>query len=221
MGALWSTTEEETQEARGSLLAALVRAIDLRRLSPYHASAAGKTRGREHGPAAGRAVRIGVWLPEDERMREHGARRPGQWVRFILHTDDTPSRAALAFAIGVFIAWTPAFGFHTLLALAIAFLFGLNRVAVLAGTFVNNPWTFVPIYTVSAWLGSFMTGAEVSAPRLEGKTWSHVFDFLAQCRPWIVPLTMGTVVLGLTSALVSFPVVLYGIRWYRALRQTG
>ena len=222
MGALWSDSDEQTGESpESSPLAALVRAIDLRRLSPYHASAAGKTRRREHGSAAGRAVRIGVWLPEDERMREHGAKRLGDWLRFILHTDDTPPRAALAFAIGVFIAWTPILGFHTLLALAIAFLFGLNRVAVLAGTFVNNPWTFVPIYTAAGWLGSLLTGSKVSLPRLEGKTWSHVFDFLAQCRPWIVPLTTGTLVLGSACALLSFPIVLYGIRWYRTLRQAG
>jgi uncharacterized protein (DUF2062 family) len=221
LGALWSTTDGGDGGDEGGLLAALVRAIDLRRLSLYHASAARKTGRQEHGSVAGRAVRIGVWLPEDERMREYGAKRFGEWMRFILHTDDTPRRAALAFAVGVFIAWTPALGFHTLLALAIAFLFGLNRVAVVAGTFVNNPWTFVPIYTVSAWLGSFMTGKEMSAPRLEGKTWSHVFDFLTQCRPWIVPMTVGTLVLGLACALVSFPVILYGIRWYRTLRQAG
>ena len=222
MGALWSETDGNADEdVRGDPLAALLRAIDLRRLSPYHASAAGKTKRRETGSVAGRAVRIGVWLPEDERMREYGAKRLGEWLRFILHTNDTPQRAALAFAIGVFIAWTPALGFHTLLALAIAFLFGLNRVAVLAGTFVNNPWTFVPIYTASGWLGSLLTGSKVSLPRLEGKTWSHVFDFLAQCRPWIVPLTTGTLVLGSACALISFPIVLYGIRWYRALRQAG
>ena len=221
MGALWTTSEGESEETGNGLLQSLVRAIDLRRLSPYHASAARRTNGREPGPAAGGAVRVGIWLPEGERMRERGSSRLDGWVRFILHTDDPPPRAALAFAVGVFIAWTPALGFHTLLALAIAFLFGLNRVAVLAGTFVNNPWTFVPIYTASAWLGSLLTGTEVSPPRLEGSTWSHLFDFLAQCRPWIVPLTMGTLVLGLACALVSFPVVLIGIRWYRTLRQTG
>ena len=221
MGALWSRTEGETGETRIGLLAALLRAIDLRRLSPYHASPARNADRREHGPGAGQAIRIGVWLPEDERMREYGAKRLSEWLRFILHTDDTPPRAALAFAIGVFIAWTPALGFHTLLALAIAFLFGLNRVAVLAGTFVNNPWTIVPIYSWSAYLGSLLTGADVSPPRLEGKSWSDLFDFFAQCRPWIVPLTMGTLVMGALSALVSFPVVLFGIRWYRGLRQAG
>jgi hypothetical protein len=190
-------------------------------LSPYHASAVRRNKRREQESVAGRAARIGVPLSEDERMREYRAKRLGEWLRIILHTDDTPPRAALAFAVGVFIAWTPVLGFHTLLALTIAFLFGLNRVAVLAGTFVNNPWTFVPIYTASGWLGSLLTGSKVSLPRLEGKTWGHVFDFLAQCRPWIVPLTTGTSVLGALCALISFPLVLYGIRWYRTLRQAS
>ena len=154
-------------------------------------------------------------------MEGHRARRLGEWLRFILHTNDTPPRAALAFAIGVFIAWTPAVGLHSLLALAIAFLFGLNRVAVLAGTFVNNPWTIVPIYYASAHLGSLIVGSEVSMPRLEGKTWSHLYDFLSQCGPWIVPLTTGTIILGSICALLSFPIVLYAIRWYRALRHAG
>src|SRR5256885_15411136 len=100
MGALWSTTDGDAPEERGSLLAALLRAIDLRRLSPYHASAAGKTRGREHGPSAGRAVRIGGLLPADERVRGHGAQGLSGGGRVFLHTGGTPSRAAPAFALG-------------------------------------------------------------------------------------------------------------------------
>lgn len=222
LGALWSETEGSGGEAAQTRpLAMLLRAIDLRRFSPYHAAAVRRAGRREHGAVAGSSVRIGVWLPEDRPVREYGAKRLGEWLRFALHTDDTPPRAALAFAIGVFIAWTPVLGLHTLLGLAIAFLFGLNRVAVVAGTFVNNPWTFVPIYTASAYLGSLITGVEVSAPRLEGKSWSHFFDFLAQCGPWIVPMTTGTLLLGSICALLSFPIILYGIRWYRGLRQAG
>ena len=141
------------------------------------------------------------------------------WLRVVLHTDDTPPRAALAFALGVFIAWTPVIGLHTLIALGMAFLLGLNRVAVLAGTFVNNPWTIVPIYSASAYVGSVLIGADPDAPRFEGLTgWGDLWELLGQFRPWIVPLTAGTLVLGVLSALLSFPIVLYGIRWYRALR---
>jgi len=161
-------------------------------------------------------------LSEDEIVRKFGVDRFKKLLRYVLHTDDTPARAALAFALGVFIAWTPIVGLHTLVALGLAFIFGLNRVAVLAGTFINNPWTFLPIYSTSAYLGSLLTGSDARAPRLEGlSNWSDVGDFLSQCQPWIVPLTTGTLILGTLCALLSFPLVLYGIRWYRTLRQVG
>jgi len=151
-----------------------------------------------------------------------GARKFKDWLRIILHTDDPPPRAALAFAIGVFVGWTPAFGFHTLIGLAVAFIFGLNRVAVLAGTLINNPWTIVPMYSLSAYLGSLIVGSEAVLPQIEGlTTWSDVGDLFAQLRPWIVPLTVGTLVLGSLCALLSFPIALYTIRWSRALRRAG
>ena len=154
-------------------------------------------------------------------MREFGRDRLMRWLRYVLHTDDTPARAALAFALGVFIAWTPVVGLHTIIALGLAFLLGLNRVAVLAGTFVNNPWTIVPIYSSSAWIGLHLTGSEAQLPRLDGITsFSGLGDFLAQFQPWIVPLIAGTLILGTVCSVVSFPIVLCGIRWYRALRRT-
>lgn len=227
MGALW--TENDTPEKRGALagiISELVRAIDLRRLSPYHPAAPEQRRrseaARDDATRRAAAARSGLWVPEEGRLRQTGAERVRRWLRFILHTDDTPSRAALAFAVGVFIAWTPVLGLHTLIGLGIAFLFGLNRVAVVAGTFVNNPWTIVPIYTSSAAIGSFLTGSEAGVPTLRGLTsWEGVGEFFGQVRPWVVPMTTGTVVLGAACALVSFPLVLYGIRWYRSLRQAG
>ena len=70
--------------------------------------------------------------------------------RRLLALDDPPERTALAFAIGVFIAFTPLLGLHTILATLIAFLFRFNKIAIYTGTFVNNPFlTLVPITLVS------------------------------------------------------------------------
>ncbi len=215
MGALWS--DEDDKGAAPATPEPPLRAIDLRRKRSYHARTAEAGGGLPSVHAS-----LGVWMREDGPMREKGVERLKHWLRFVLHTDDTPPRAALAFALGVFIAWTPVVGFHTLIALGLAFLLRLNRVAVLAGTFVNNPWTFVPIYSASAYFGSLLLGTEVPRPQFEGiSTWSEFGDFLAQFQPWIVPLTTGTLVLGSACALLSFPIVLYGIHWYRALRRAG
>ena len=110
------------------------------------------------------------------------------------------------------------FGFHLLIALGLAMILRLNRVAILAGTFINNPWTWVPIYSVSVWVGGHLTGNEAAIPRLEGDlSWSQIADLFAQCRPWIGPLIVGTLVMGILSALLAYVGFLYLVRSYRAL----
>ena len=65
--------------------------------------------------------------------------------RRLLAIDDPPERTALAFSIGVFIAFSPFLGLHTILATLIAFMFRFNKVAIYTGTFLNNPpLTLVP-----------------------------------------------------------------------------
>src|ERR1041384_3524999 len=86
--------------------------------------------------------------------------------RRLLALDDPPERTALAFAIGVFIAFSPFLGLHTLLATLLAFLFRFNKLAIYTGTFVNNPFlTLVPIVVASYGLGARLLGRPVRLPR--------------------------------------------------------
>ena len=94
-------------------------------------------------------------------------RRTGQ---ILLHVEDSPSRVALAFALGVFIAFSPLLGIHTGLAIAIALAFRLNKVAILVGAWTNNPWTIAPMYTAGTLLGCFVLG--VSPASLGEIDWS-------------------------------------------------
>ena len=79
--------------------------------------------------------------------------------RRLLTLDDPPERTALAFAIGVFIAFSPFLGLHTIMATLVAVLFRFNKIAVFAGTFINNPFlTLVPIIIASYAVGAFLLG---------------------------------------------------------------
>src|SRR5882672_8861500 len=85
--------------------------------------------------------------------------------RRLLALDDPPERTALAFAIGVFIAFSPFLGLHTILATLIAFLFRFNKIAIYSGTFINNPFlTLVPIIIVSYAVGAFILGRPLRIP---------------------------------------------------------
>src|SRR5512133_92639 len=85
--------------------------------------------------------------------------------RRLLAIDDPPERTALAFSLGVFIAFSPFLGLHTILATLIAFLFRFNKIAIYTGTFINNPvFTLVPIIVASYAIGAFVLGRPLKIP---------------------------------------------------------
>src|SRR5678809_1293254 len=85
--------------------------------------------------------------------------------RRLLAIDDPPERTALAFSIGIFIAFSPFLGLHTIMATALAFIFRFNKIAIYTGTFVNNPiFTLVPIIIASYSVGAFILGRPLRIP---------------------------------------------------------
>ena len=131
-------------------------------------------------------------------------------LQAILHIQDTPHRIALAFGLGVFIAFSPLLGIHTGMALAVAFLFRLSRVAILAGAWTNNPWTLAPMYMAGTALGCGLFG--VSPESLESIDWSlHGRAFYEALweglRPLVVPFVVGNTVLGLVAGVVAYGLV--------------
>jgi len=137
-------------------------------------------------------------------------------LRYLLRFNETPERLAFSFALGVFLALTPLIGLHLILGLALAFLFGLNRVAVVSGLFLNNPWTMIPYYTMATYFGGWLTGFP-QVPALPAFGWAALTDarFWSQLMPhWhlIVPMAVGSTTLAVLGAAVSYPLVRFIIR---------
>ncbi len=74
---------------------------------------------------------------------------------------ESPERLAAAWALGIAVSFSPFIGFHTVLALALAFLLRLNKVDVLLGTLVINPWTLTVYFPVAVWVGKRLTGVHI------------------------------------------------------------
>lgn len=145
------------------------------------------------------------------------------YLRQLLAVDDTPERTALAFTIGVFLAFSPLVGLHTFLGLGVAFLFGLNRVAVLLGVFVNNPWTLVPIYAAATYVGGIVVGfpAQTSLPDIGWKEfWNARFwwELLKQWR-FLKQTLLGSLILSVVAATLSYPVALYLLKQTKSYRE--
>jgi uncharacterized protein (DUF2062 family) len=140
----------------------------------------------------------------------------------LLKLDDTPQRVALAFAIGVALAFSPLLGLHTLLGLMVAFIFGLNRVAILVGLFVNNPWTLVPIYGAAAYVGGWLIGFPASAA-LPDFGWQQLWRssfWLQLVQQWRIlkPVLVGSAILSVASAILSYMLALYILQKARSRR---
>ncbi len=148
--------------------------------------------------------------------------------RRLLAIDDPPERTALAFSVGVFIAFSPLLGLHTILATLIAFLFRFNKVAIYLGTYVNNPFlTLVPIIIASYAIGALLLGRPLGIPPqgiellrnphlLTGAYYRQVFS-----HGWyiVVPFAIGAMVLSVVCSLFAYPVTLRGLRSYQRRRK--
>ncbi len=136
------------------------------------------------------------------------------WLRrafaALLHLDDTPHRTALAFAIGVWIAFFPVWGIHSAMAIGIAFALRLSRAAMLLGAWVNNPWTAPPFYTAGTILGCWVLG--VPAGGLDGLDWSlkgraFYAAMALTLRPYLGPFVVGNTLAGVVLGAVGYVIV--------------
>jgi len=93
----------------------------------------------------------------------------GGWSRAISYLGhrlsrikDSPHKISRGIAAGVFVSFTPFFGFHFLLAAIIAFVIRGNVLSAILATFFGNPLTFPFISGGSLWFGTFLLGRDFS-----------------------------------------------------------
>lgn len=144
--------------------------------------------------------------------------------RRLLAIDDPPERTALAFSIGVFIAFSPFLGLHTILATLIAFVFRFNKVAIYTGTFLNNPpLTLVPIIVASYAVGAFFMGRPQRIPPEGIELLKHPHLLTADyyrlifVQSWylVKPFALGGILLSVVCSLIAYPLTLRALRAYR------
>ena len=138
-------------------------------------------------------------------------------LRRLLAIDDPPERTALAFSVGVFIAFSPFLGLHTIAATVIAFAFRFNKIAIYAGTFVNNPLlTLVPIILAAYAVGAFVLARPLILPEgsvellraphlLTGAWWGALFQRSADV---LLPFAVGSLVLSVVCSIIAYPLTL-------------
>ncbi len=157
-----------------------------------------------------------------------GLARLRPWLDQLLHTHDTPQRTAAAYAIGIFFGFSPFLGLHTVLGLAVAFAFGLNRVAVVLGIYSNLPWILPPYYTLATMMGAAMLRIDLP-PRLLARlrdslahdSWANFGHLARTLTPLLWAYALGSTIGAVVLALVAYRLSLAMIVSHRRRVEAG
>jgi uncharacterized protein (DUF2062 family) len=134
-----------------------------------------------------------------------------RWLGQLLHTHDTPERTAIAYAVGVFFGFSPFLGLHTVLGLIVAFVFSLNRVAVLLGIYSNLPWILPAYYTVATVLGAALLRVDIPPGLLkelrdafDGVTWGEFRSLAKALTPMLWAYALGSMIGATALAIAAY-----------------
>ncbi|NOR63293.1 MAG: DUF2062 domain-containing protein [Rhodobacteraceae bacterium] len=181
-----------------------------------------------------------------ESLRSYVLPRAGWWRTLVYlghrlrRIPDSPTRIARGVAFGVFISFSPLFGFHIILALLMAKVFRANIIAALAGTAIGNPLTFPFIIGAALKIGTFVLGRDPAEHDLKhvAQTFREAFraiwesfkslfgfghsnlhglgDFFSDI---MLPYAIGGTLLGLIFAFAGFYITKPIILAYQKLRR--
>jgi uncharacterized protein (DUF2062 family) len=120
-----------------------------------------------------------------------------------------PERVAAAVALGVGVGLSPFIGFHFILAIILAWIFRLNKLDTVLGSFAGNPWTLPPIYAMGYRLGRTILG--LSPARVPPLQWQRILhhDFWVSFRgpgltPRLASFLVGTTLLAAAGGLGTY-----------------
>ena len=124
----------------------------------------------------------------------------------------------------MFIGCTPLWFFQTILALAVAAVFRLNKAATVTGAWLNLPWFAPFVYGVAIKIGVVLAPGLTEADTASIDTllrdpralsWSTVWSWL---RGSSLPLLVGSTVVGTVAAVATYAIAFAALTRRRGAR---
>lgn len=154
----------------------------------------------------------------------------GQFVQIwkkLLSLNDSPHDIALGLALGIFIGFLPIMGIQMAVVLVFALPFRkANKVAAVAGVWITNPLTVIPIYAFIYWVGTFFYPAKsvLTSESLKGKMRDIVQldGFIDQTQSFLslgadifLPMCIGGAIVGFIAMFPTYFITRKLIENYR------
>jgi len=123
------------------------------------------------------------------------------YLEKLLEMRDRPDETAKGLALGVFIGFLPINGFQVLVAVSLAAVARVSKVAAAIGTHVTNPWTTIPILILDYYVGCLLLNRHACIPHIDFSSFSAL---LQSGKEILIPTFVGGVFLGAIFSILSY-----------------
>ena len=128
---------------------------------------------------------------------------------------------ALSCCTGVYIAFSPFVGFHTIMVFLFSWLFALNAAIMFSvSLFINNPWTMVPVYGIDYIVGDWL----FNLLGINGVSWNPwwCYTLLTTYSSYsglsLGAFLVGGNLLGLSIGGIVYPIMRYVFSYCKAVK---
>lgn len=112
-----------------------------------------------------------------------------------------PEFVARGIAVGVFAGCFPFFGFQSIIGIILATLVQGSRISAIAGTWISNPVTYLPIFFLNFKVGQWILRGENN---FNPHSTDSLETFLALGPKLVITLIVGCSVVGAISGIISY-----------------
>ncbi len=163
--------------------------------------------------------------PPTTRIQRWKSFRFRDRVRTLISPGDSAHQLACGASVGVFVAFTPLLGLHFAIIVVLAFVLQrvvrFNQALAVAASYISNPLTFAPILWASYEVGAGVVPAGAGGFNLQEM--SRAFDWRGgiqsipgQLLGLGTPMLVGSLILGGSLAVATYPMALAIVTWYRS-----
>ena len=127
-------------------------------------------------------------------------KRIRKFISWLWNQKGSPSQRALGFGVGIFSGCFPFFGLQTLMGVFLAKIVKGNSIFAALGTWISNPFTYVPLYYLNYRLGSLLLNRDEDIVDL-----SHITTNELWFQGWHVSsrLLMGSIFVGILTGIIG------------------
>ena len=122
-----------------------------------------------------------------------------RWLIWILQQEGSAGQRARGLAAGVFSGCFPLFGLQTIFGICIAKIIKGNLLLAASGTFISNPFTYLPLYWFNYQVGSRLIGVHVRPDTTIEKV--NLLQLISVGENVLLTLFIGSLVIGFISSI--------------------